>query len=255
MKTALLEAVSLTHAFAKGKPVLRDVTLGFARGELSVLAGRNGAGKTVLAKCLAGLIEPESGKVLFEGTGLSGLKGSPATRVAYVFQDARLQVLGDTVLDDLLFGLDAIGLAKDEAMASASRALAAVGLEGKETVIPWHLSGGELRRLAIAAVLALDPPVLILDEPFANLDWASVSDVLNILVELRERGQCLIVLTHELDKILGCADRLIVLDEGRVFLEGDPGTVLGRGIEDHGLRDPLRPHATLKDLRWLERGR
>jgi biotin transport system ATP-binding protein len=255
VKTALLEAVTLSHAFAKGRPVLSDITLGFSRGELSVLAGRNGAGKTVLAKCLAGLLEPTSGEVRFEGAGLSGLKGSLATRVAYVFQDARLQVLGDTVLDDLLFGLDAIGLEKEEALDSARRALAAVGLEGKETVIPWHLSGGELRRLAIAAVLALDPPVLILDEPFANLDWASVSEVLEILVELRERGQCLIVLTHELDKVLGLADRLIVLDEGRVFLEGDPGRVLERGIEAHGLRDPLRPHAELKDLLWLERGR
>ena len=248
----LLEAVRLSHAFRPDRRVLDDISIGFIAGELAVIAGRNGAGKTLLASCLAGLIEPSAGEVRFGGSGLRTLKGSHAARIAYIFQNAALQILGDSVLDDVLFGLEALGVEREEARYRAARALEAVSLAGKEGCIPWQLSGGEQRRLAIASQLALDPPVLILDEPFANLDWASISSVLSILIDLHKRGRTLIILTHELDKVLGLADRLIIMDAGRIVLDGEPESVLREGIEGFGLRDPLHHPFSIKDLLWLD---
>jgi biotin transport system ATP-binding protein len=252
MSPSCLAASELSLVFSSHPPALEKLTLDFEEGELTVIAGKNGSGKTVLAKCLAGLLQPTFGEVRFRGEAFSRLRGSLATRVAYVYQDARLQIIGDTVLDDVLFGLSAIGMKKEEAEQVACRALEEVGLGAKAGWIPQQLSGGEQRRLAIAALLALDPSVLILDEPFANLDWESVSSVLHILVALRKRGKTAIVLTHELDKILGLADRLVILDRGNVVASGRPETVMEGGIEMHGLRDPLRHGHSLRELTWLE---
>jgi len=251
VKPICLEARALTLGFPPVPPVIQGLDLRLGEGELAVLAGRNGSGKTILAKCLAGLFAPSSGRVLFEGRILGSFPGSPATRVAYLFQDARLQVLGDSVLDDVLFGLSAIGAPDEEAPGRAEEALRLVGLAEKGSWLPSRLSGGELRRLAIASVLALDPRVLILDEPFANLDWAGIDSVLRVLLGLRARGTALLVLTHELDKILGAADRLLVLDRGLLVADGDPRAILAAGIEDWGLRDPLRHVSSIQDLFWI----
>jgi len=248
----LLEAQGLEVAFDGGAPVVSGVSLAFGEGELTVLAGRNGAGKTVFAKCLAGLIPARAGSILFRGSDASRLQGSPASRIAYLYQDARIQILGDSALDDVLFGLAATGVAASKAEERAVQALESVGLGDRAGAIPYQLSGGEQRRLAIASVLVLEPAVLILDEPFANLDWASVSSVLAILLALKARGRSLVILTHELDKVLALADRLVIFDSGRVVAEGEPGTVLGSGVEGFGLRDPLRRAAALGDLSWLE---
>jgi biotin transport system ATP-binding protein len=231
--------------------VLDGLSLTFGAGEVTVIAGMNGAGKTLFAKCLAGLLIPDSGRVRFEGSDMRELKGSPATRVAYLYQDARLQILGDSVLDDVRFGLYATGVEPAVAEARAHQALESVGLAERVDEIPYRLSGGEQRRLAIASVLVLEPAVLILDEPFANLDWASVAAVLSILIALKKRGRSLVILTHELEKILGLADRLVVLDAGRIALEGPPEDVLRSGVEAHGLRDPFRRAATASELLWL----
>jgi biotin transport system ATP-binding protein len=248
----ILEARDLSFGFERNLSLLSGISIGYRRGELGIVAGRNGAGKTLLAKCLSGLLDPSEGSILFEGQALRSLPGSPASRVAYVYQDARLQVLGDSVLDDCLFGLFAMGRRREEALVIARRALRAVGLGDVEEKIAFQLSGGELRRLAIAGVLALDPAVIILDEPFANLDYASVRAVLQVIVGLRAEGKAILVLTHELDKVLGVADRLTILDGGRLAVDGAPGDSMVVGIERYGLRDPRRPTASIGALSWLD---
>ena len=248
----ILEARDLSFSFEGKNPLLVNLSLAFKEAELVVLAGRNGAGKTVLAKCLAGIYQARKASVLFRGSDLGGLKGSPATKVAYLFQDARLQVLGDSLLEDALFGPLALGMQRDEAEARATAALESLGLGGRLRESPLGLSGGELRRLAIASVLALDPEVLILDEPFANLDWQGVASLLGVIGDLRTRGKTLIVLTHELEKIVGLADRLIVMDRGAPVADGKPSALIGEGLEVHGLRNPLRPATSLGELQWLD---
>ena len=252
MKAAILEALDLAFSFERGRPLLRNLSISFNRGELAVIAGRNGAGKTLLAKCLSAIYRTKKGSVLFEGIELASLPGSPATRVAYLFQDARLQVLGDSLLEDALFGPLAIGLGREEAEGKARVSLEALGLGARLHEAPTGLSGGDLRRLAIASVLALDPEVLILDEPFANLDWQGVSDLLSAIKGLLAAGKTLLVLTHEIEKIVGIADRLIVLDQGAIVVDGKPSLLIGEGLEAHGLRNPLRQASRLSDLAWLD---
>jgi biotin transport system ATP-binding protein len=252
MKSRLLEARNLRLSFEGGPPFLKGASLSLDAGELVVLAGKNGSGKSLLCKLLSGLIEPESGEVLFEGRGLLSYPGSPALRVGYVFEDARLETLGDRVLDDAIFGPANVGLRRGEAEGKAREALGLVGLSGKEDAFVSSLSGGEMRRLALAGILALGPAVLILDEPFANLDLPGVRSVLRLIVELKASGKALLVATHELEKILGLADRLLVMDGGELVLEGSPEAILAQGVSAYGLRDPLRAPASVRELSWLD---
>jgi biotin transport system ATP-binding protein len=248
----ILRAVSLGHLFADGNWAFRGIDFQLEAGEISVLSGRNGAGKTIFAKHLAGLLQPSEGRVLVLGEDMHSIKTNKATLVGYIFQDARLQCVGETVFDDILFGPRNLGLPAEEAIARAESALLASGLSDRRDSFVHTLSGGELRRLAIAGVLALEPKAAILDEPFANLDPEGVRSVLKIIHETADRGMALLVVTHELEKVLGLARSFSVMDKGAIALTGSPEEVLERGIEPYGLRDPRRTPSGIKDLQWLE---
>jgi biotin transport system ATP-binding protein len=247
----LIEARGLGHRFADGIWAFRSVDFEMRAGELTVLAGKNGAGKTMLAKHLAGLLKPTEGRVLIGGSDPDAISGSLASRVGYVFQDALLQAVGDTVLDDALFGPTCIGLPREDALARASEALAKCGLADKAELFVHELSGGELRRLAIAGVLALGPRAMILDEPFANLDPSGVRSVLEIVMDLKRSGTSVLVVTHEIEKVLGLADAFVVMEAGGIALSGSPEAVLREGVESYGLRDPFRGRSSLSELSWL----
>ena len=248
----LLLARELGHRFADGAWAFRRVEFSVAGSEIIVLAGRNGAGKTILAKCLSGLLDSTEGAVLYEGKGLASYKESPASRVGYVFQDSRLQAVGDTVLDDASFGPANLGMEPGEARSRAEAAIARCGLGSRSLSFVHTLSGGESRRLAVAGIVAMSPGVVILDEPFANLDRDGVRSVLEIIVELRRGGTAIVVVTHELEKVLGIADRLDIMDDGSIAASGTPAEVLATGIERFGLRDPFRSVRGVGDLQWLE---
>jgi len=227
---------------------LREVNLGLERAAVSVLAGRNGAGKTLLSKILAGLLDPTEGNIELGET-------SPTVRraqIGYVAQDARPQIIGETVLDDALFGPRNLGWPENEAQSSARSALAACGLEGRDEALTHRLSGGEVRRLSIAGVLACRPAVFILDEPFANLDRDGVRAILRIVLASTKDGSATLVVTHELEKVLGIARSLAILDQGRIVASGRPETVLKNDVEGYGLRDPLKRISGIRDLQWLD---
>ena len=247
----ILEAQGLGQRFGEGAWIFRSIDLKLRGGEITVLAGRNGVGKTILAKQLAGLLSPSEGCVLVGGKQLTSISGSVASYVGYVFQDARLQSVGDRVFDDVLFGPTCIGFPRDEALRRAKLAIEACGLDEKADSFVHDLSGGELRRLAIAGVFAMSPKALILDEPFANLDPAGVRDVLKLARDLAEGGIALLVISHEIEKVLGLATSFVVMDAGRIVLSGDPASVLREGIEAYGLRDPFKPRTGISDLSWL----
>lgn len=253
-----LEASNLSMDFpaagAKGKVVsaVSQVRFHVEGGELVVLAGRNGSGKTVLCRLLAGLLAPTGGDILFGGIPLSELPGSPARHVGYAFQEARLQAIGERVLDDCMFGPMNVGMGRREAEARAMDALRRCGLEDRHEAFVHALSGGELRRLSIAGILALDPGFIILDEPFANLDLDGIRATLRVLLALRDGGKGIVVATHEIEKILAFADRLVILDQGVVKEEGFPADVLVRNLESYGIRNPLRGGARLSELSWLD---
>jgi energy-coupling factor transporter ATP-binding protein EcfA2 len=248
---AILQAKALGFRFPDGCWAFRNMDFELFCGQINVLAGRNGAGKTIFAKHLAGLLTATEGSVLIGGIGLGEIKGSIAARVGYVFQDARLQIVGDTVIDDALFGPTNLGLPHAQARQAAEAALSSCGLIKKMKAFVHSLSGGELRMLAIAGVLAMHPDAIILDEPFANLDPSGVRDILTIVKETAAAGIAVLVITHEIEKVLGLATSFAIMDSGSIVLEGRPDEVLAAGIESYGLRDPFRVRLGVKDLQWL----
>jgi len=227
------------------KDALKGATFSVRDGEFVVIGGANGSGKSVLMHLIASLDKPTSGTVY-----CTDAEGRPA-RVGLVFQDADAQILGDTPLEDVSVGPKNLGFSRTEAAAIARGALARAGLEGKEGFPARSLSGGEKRRLAVAGILALDAPIIILDEPYANLDWPGVAQVNGIIRQLKNEGRTVIVLTHELEKVLALADRLMVLYQGEIVWDGEPREGLrSASLEKWGIRNPLASYSGVQDLLW-----
>ncbi|MDR0400399.1 MAG: energy-coupling factor ABC transporter ATP-binding protein [Treponema sp.] len=233
--------------------VLDRINLDVGEGEFLLLAGSNGSGKTLLTRCMTGLLRGQEGEVLFRGRPLSRIR-SPGRELGLVFQDPETQILGETVEEDAAFGPENLGLSREETKRRVDAALEAVGLESKRDRPPRRLSGGEKRRLAVAGILAMGCGVIIMDEPFANLDWPGVVRVLETLLSLKRGGKTLVVLTHELEKVLALADRLVILHRGRIRDDGAPPEVLDRLDPVWGVRDPRRNYQNIGDCSWLEPG-
>ncbi len=231
------------------RAALDGVDLSLRRGECVVISGANGSGKSVLMHLIAGLDRPSRGSVRVA----RGPDGGE-TRIGLVFQDASAQILGDTVLEDAEFGPKNLGANPREAERRAREALARAGLSGKEYLPARTLSGGEKRRLAVAGILAMDAEIVILDEPYANLDWPGVVQVNEVVASLRTGGKTVVVLTHELEKVLALAGRLVVLYEGRVAFDGAPDEALASApLESWGIRNPLGSYTRAADLVWAPR--
>jgi biotin transport system ATP-binding protein len=230
---------------------LRSVSLDIREGECLLIAGSNGSGKTILMKIIAGLMEPSEGDVLFRGRPLAKAGNALRTSLGLVFQDADAQILGETVAEDTAFGPRNLGLGREQVAERVDGALKAMAIEDKRDFPPRRLSGGEKRRLAVAGVIAMGCDAVIMDEPFANLDWPGVVHVLEIIRDLKAAGKTLIVLTHELEKVLAFADRLVILHRGILREDGAPEEVLGRLRPEYGVRNPLHSYGTVGDCSWL----
>lgn len=207
---------------------LLDVTLEIADGEFVGIIGPTGSGKSTLIQHFNGLLLPSSGKVWVDGVDLTHKDTQLRQirqKVGMVFQYPEHQLFGETVLEDVGFGPRNMGLAEEEVVERVRRALAYVGLDFAELKdqSPFELSGGQKRRVAIAGVLAMEPSVLILDEPTAGLDPKGREEILDEICTLhRERGITVILVTHSMEDVARLVDRLIVMDRGRVALDGTP---------------------------------
>ncbi len=216
----MLRTENLGHRFPGGGYGIRNVSLAFHSGEFVIIAGRNGSGKTLLTRHLVGLVKPTEGRVLFREAPAGGNLSRLRSAVGLVFQDADSQIVGQTVEDELRFGPENSGLPEEEIEKRVSSLVAYLGMENLKKVPPARLSGGEKRRLAVGGILAMEPEILILDEPFANLDYPGVVDVLRLITDLKRRGRGIILITHELEKALAHADRLVIMNEGKVVEDG-----------------------------------
>jgi biotin transport system ATP-binding protein len=215
----------------------------------TVLSGRNGCGKSLLARHFLGLERPDSGQVLLDGRPLESCLAEARRRIALVFQEPEHQILGVTVREDVEFGPRAAGLPWDRYTAEAEAALGRAGLAGFEDRLATALSGGEKRRLAVASSLVSAPELVILDEPFNDLDWQGASDLIAVLLGLKASGTGILVLTHDLEKCLAHADRLIVMDRGRVVRDGIP-VDLWDELAGLGLRRLAGGHDQLARMTW-----
>lgn len=214
---------------------LRDVSLTVHRGEFLGLAGHTGSGKSTLVQHLNGLIRPQEGTVHALGLDLSQKKDAAAVKakVGVVFQYPERQLFAETVAQDVAFGPHNLGLSQDEVMRRVESSLARVGLDlavvGDKS--PFDLSGGQQRRVAFAGVLAMEPEVLVLDEPMAGLDPAARKDFLQLIGRLHCEGLTVVMVSHSMDDLAQCCDRVVVMNEGAVFAEGAPAQVFARADE------------------------
>jgi biotin transport system ATP-binding protein len=244
----LFSVSNLTKTFFPGGErevrALDGVTLEIRSGEFLLIAGANGSGKTVLMLILAGLMERSGGEALFQGRPLDSARQELRRHIGLVFQDADAQIVGETVAEDIAFGPKNLGLSKTALEERTGLAMAAMGLEHKKDGAPRNLSGGEKRRLAVAGVLAMGCRTIVLDEPFANLDWPGIQQVLGMLAKLKREGTTIILLTHELEKVLALADRLVILHRGLVREDGKPEATLDRLKDEYGVRDPRKSYDT-----------
>ena len=214
---------------------LRDVSLTVRRGEFLGLAGHTGSGKSTLVQHLNGLIRPQEGSVCALGLDLSNKKDAATVKakVGVVFQYPERQLFAETVAQDVAFGPRNLGLPQDEVARRVASSLARVGLDlaaiGDKS--PFELSGGQQRRAAFAGVLAMEPEVLVLDEPMAGLDPAARRDFLGLIGRLHREGLTVVMVSHSMDDLANCCDRIVVMNEGAVFAEGTPAQVFARADE------------------------
>lgn len=214
---------------------LRGVSLTVRRGEFLGLAGHTGSGKSTLVQHLNGLIRPQEGSVRALGLDLSNKKDAAAVKakVGVVFQYPERQLFAETVAQDVAFGPHNLGLPQDEVDRRVESSLSRVGLDlstvGDKS--PFELSGGQQRRVAFAGVLAMEPEVLVLDEPMAGLDPAARRDFLGLIDRLHRDGLTVVMVSHSMDDLANCCDRIVVMNEGAVFAEGTPAQVFAHADE------------------------
>ncbi len=244
-----LEHVSFTYS--KGTPyekeVLHDISLTIEKGEFVAIIGHTGSGKSTLIQHLNGLLHPTKGKALLDGTDLSGkTKEVRAARgkVGMVFQYPEHQLFAETVYEDVAFGPRNLGLTEDEVEQRVREALQFVGLDYGSLAqrSPFNLSGGQMRRVAIAGVISMNPDYLILDEPSAGLDPGARRDVFREIRSLyKKQGIGIIMVTHSMEDALQFANRLVVVYDGRIIMDGNPAALFRerrKELQDVGLDIP-----------------
>ncbi|ELY51935.1 energy-coupling factor ABC transporter ATP-binding protein [Natronorubrum bangense] len=217
----MIEFRSVSYAF-DDVPVLEDVSLTIDDGEFVLFAGANGSGKTTLLRHCNGLLTPDSGEVLVDGTPVSENLVAARSSVGMVFQHPRDQFVAATVGADIAFGPENLGLERTEIDRRVENALEAVNLSGREDERIDALSGGEQSRVAIAGALAMDPTHLVLDEPFTGLDDPAKRSVLERLESLSADGTGVLLATHDLRDVLTLADRVVAMRDGRIAVDEPP---------------------------------
>lgn len=245
----ILEIQNLNHIYSAGTPfehvALKDVSIAVERGEFIGVIGHTGSGKSTLMQHMNGLLKPTSGKVLLDGVDIwsdKKLTRQSRFRVGLVFQYPEYQLFEETVYKDIAFGPKNMGLSDEEIDRRVREAAGFVGLtEEQLNVSPFDLSGGQKRRVAIAGVIAMEPEVLILDEPTAGLDPEGREGVLNNIEAYRKaKNATIMMVSHSMSDVARLADRLLVMSGAHLAMDGTPEEVFERAQEllDMGLDIP-----------------
>lgn len=214
----LIELKDINFEYEKGEPVLTDFSLTIEEGSCVVIRGDNGSGKSTLFRILNGLSFGGSGEYLFKGAKIDAeyLKDNSRAKrfhkaIGYLFQNPDTMLFNSSVYDEIAFGPRQMGLTDEEVDERVMDCLKLFDIEGLKDKVPYHLSGGQKKIAAFAAVIALDPEVLVLDEPFAGLDQKKIDWLLGFLKELKAAGKTLIIATHRDDVSEGLADKTFIL--------------------------------------------
>ena len=245
----VLQAVNVSHRYNQTSPTqfsaIENVNIEIENGELVGIIGHTGSGKSTLVQHFNGLLKPTEGKILLEGKDIWESKKTvhqARFKVGLCFQYPEYQLFEETVFKDIAFGPKNMGLSKEEIekrVISAAKALEIRPELLKKS--PFELSGGQKRRVAIAGVIAMQPEVLVLDEPAAGLDPAGRDRVMRLITEYREKtGSTVVIVSHSMETAARYADKIVVLNDGRLFMSGTPDEVFSRAeeIEKIGLNVP-----------------
>jgi len=258
-----IEVKDLEHTYSPGMPyetvALAGISFAVESGEFVALIGHTGSGKSTLVQHLNGLLKPSSGAVLADGVDIN--QKTPEARavkrrIGMVFQYPEYQLFEETVLKDVCFAPKNQGLSEEECLARANKALKLVGIDPEEKgdASPFSLSGGEKRRVAIAGVLAMEPEILILDEPTAGLDPKGHRDILRMIANIRRDHKLTIIwISHNMDNVAELADRVLVIDRGMLMMDGSPREIFARGSELTKMGLALPSAASLMEM-LAERG-
>ncbi len=237
---AFLEVKGLSHVYSVGTPfehkALQDVTFSVERGEFIGIIGHTGSGKSTLIQHLNGLLKPTSGSILLDGKDIWADKKTTRQsrfRVGLVFQYPEYQLFEETVFKDIAFGPRNMGLSEEDVNRRVREAAGFVGVtEEQLSVSPFDLSGGQKRRVAIAGVIAMEPEILILDEPTAGLDPVGREEILaNIEAYRRARNATIMMVSHSMSDVARLTERLLVMNESRLVMDGTPREVFTHAQE------------------------
>lgn len=242
MNEPILQAESLSFAYEGGRHVLEDLSFTVRPGERVAVLGGNGAGKSTFFLCLNGVLSPHHGEIRLHGEPVtkSSLNALRA-KVGMVFQNADDQIIAPTVLAEISFGPMNLRLPRAEVERRVNDAIAFMGLEDFRARPPHYLSGGEKKRVAIADILAMEPEVILFDEPQAALDPEGAALLEGVLDDLHAAGKTLLISTHDMDFAYRWADRIVVFCAGEIIADGAPDAVFGDSavLSRAGLRRPV----------------
>lgn len=244
----ILEVKDLCYSYEDGAPALNKVSISIKQGKTTAILGGNGAGKSTLFLNINGVLTPKSGSVFFEGKEvIYNKKGLLDIRqkIGIVFQDPDDQLFSSSVIKDISFGLMRLGLTESEVRERISLVVKQTGIEGIVGKPTHALSFGQKKRVAIAGILAMNPSLIILDEPTAGLDPQGVSEILNLLDDIKQRlGITIIISTHDIDLVPLYCDEVFVLDSGSVIFGGTPKELFSHPelLRAHNLRLPRINH-------------
>lgn len=226
---ASLRAEGLWFSYAGREPALRGVDLEIGAGQFVALVGQNGSGKTTLAKHFNGLLRPERGRVLIDGQEIGRRETADlASTIGYCYQNPDHQIFSSTVAEEIEFGPRNLGVSPDEIISRTGRLLDLVRLRDEAERYPFSLGRGQRQKLAVASVLAMEPRILIVDEPTTGLDWQGGEAMMRLMRELHAGGRTIVIITHDMNIVAEFADRAVVMARGRIVADGTPAEVFSQ---------------------------
>lgn len=236
----MLKINNVSFAYTPGKPVVNKVSLQVAAGEFIAIAGRNGSGKTTLTRLLMTLIKPTSGEITIDGAAANKFTPADMARnIGYVFQNPDRQLFQDTVAAEVAYGPEQLGFPPDKLAAAVQNALDVTGLSDLAQAYPRLLSKGQKQKVAIASALAMQPRLLILDEPTSGQDAAERDNLLQLLAKLNGQGMAIVIVTHDMELLTRYAKRVVVMAQGQIVYDGGVTELFDEtDVEKWGLRRP-----------------
>lgn len=225
----IIKIRNLKQEYGRGESALKDINLEIKRSEFVAVIGQNGAGKTTLVKHLIGLLRPSSGKIFINDQDISKQPISNlAQKVGYVFQNPDHQIFMDRVSKEIAFGLKNLALSEAEIETRTDSVLKEVGILHLKNDAPLSLSKGHRQRLALASVLAMEPEILILDEPTTGQDYRESKQIMDLVAKLNKKGHTIIFITHDMQLVADYAKRVILMGKGEIIFDGTPKEVLNQ---------------------------